>query len=106
MTIGVTCPCGRNVFVEEGLAGKHVRCPACKETLFIPTDECGEKAARAYPSAEVRKNYAKSAPETSRKAVILSGTCGGLIVAACFLCYLLIWPGPRKEDRADSPHDN
>ncbi len=64
MPIPVTCACGKTLQVKNELAGKNVRCPACKQPLSIP-------AAAAASSGSQR---AASAPQASAA----SGFPGGL----------------------------
>lgn len=51
MPIAVACPCGKKMQVKSELAGKRVRCPACKEPIRIP-----DAAPAAAPPAAAMGN--------------------------------------------------
>jgi len=36
MSLAMTCHCGKSLRVQESLAGRKVRCPACQEVCAIP----------------------------------------------------------------------
>lgn len=36
MAIQVTCACGKELSVNDELAGRRVKCPVCQETLSVP----------------------------------------------------------------------
>lgn len=61
MPISVGCKCGKQMKVKDELAGKAVRCPACKSALRIP----GE------PATKVAKSGKSSAPSVDEKAALL-----------------------------------
>ena len=48
MTIKVQCGCGKSLQVKDELAGKRVRCPACKQAVGVPPalepEEVGDDA--------------------------------------------------------------
>lgn len=37
--IPLTCPCGRSLNIKDELAGRKVRCPACRDVLSVPDYE-------------------------------------------------------------------
>ena len=57
MPLTARCRCGKSLSVNEELAGKKVRCPACKEVLTVPPlmpvleeeDDYDEEAISAKP---------------------------------------------------------
>jgi hypothetical protein len=51
MSIPVSCQCGKAFKVKERLAGKVVRCPACKKPLRIPAAQRTEGAGESHPHA-------------------------------------------------------
>ncbi|GMU34596.1 MAG: hypothetical protein AMXMBFR20_24680 [Planctomycetia bacterium] len=61
MPISVGCKCGKQLKVKDELAGKAVRCPACKSALRIP----GE------PAAAVGEAGKSSTPAVDAKAALL-----------------------------------
>lgn len=61
MPISVGCKCGKQMKVKDELAGKAVRCPACKSALRIP----GE------PVAAAKKSGKSSAPKVDEQAALL-----------------------------------
>jgi hypothetical protein len=48
MSIAVRCHCGKTFKAKDKLAGKTVRCPACKEPLRIPGGK--KKGAKGHPA--------------------------------------------------------
>ncbi len=36
MSIPLSCPCGRSFNIKDDLAGRKIRCPACKSILAVP----------------------------------------------------------------------
>ena len=63
MPITVGCKCGKKFKVKDELAGKAVRCPACKSALRIP----GEPAA----AGAAKKAGKSSAPKVDEQAALL-----------------------------------
>jgi hypothetical protein len=39
MPIPLSCPCGRSFKLKDELAGRKVRCPACRRVLAVPRPE-------------------------------------------------------------------
>jgi hypothetical protein len=42
MAVRVQCACGRALAVNEGLAGRRVRCPGCGQTVLVPPGDAPE----------------------------------------------------------------
>ncbi|RIK65909.1 MAG: hypothetical protein DCC65_11555 [Planctomycetota bacterium] len=62
MPIAVACKCGKKFKVKDELAGKAVRCPACKSPLRIPG---------GAPAAAGVRGGGKSAPSVDAQAAML-----------------------------------
>lgn len=52
MPIELSCDCGKQMRVKDELAGKRIRCPACKEALTVPDAE--EELEEVVPVPERR----------------------------------------------------
>ncbi|MBI2919590.1 MAG: hypothetical protein HYY18_00730 [Planctomycetes bacterium] len=52
MSLEFTCPCGRALQVGAELAGKRVRCPACRMIVWAPVEDV--PVAQLAPEAEPR----------------------------------------------------
>jgi len=46
----ITCECGKQLRVKDDLVGRRVRCPACKATRRVETDEAGLTATNPEKS--------------------------------------------------------
>lgn len=51
MPIALSCSCGRALNVKDELAGKKIRCPACKDILTVPATE-DDLVLEAMPADE------------------------------------------------------
>lgn len=51
----VVCPCGKKLKVNESLAGKKVRCPACKEVFVARDQESDDEEERVLPGKNRNK---------------------------------------------------
>ncbi|QEL14588.1 hypothetical protein [Limnoglobus roseus] len=69
MPIEFACPCGKSYSVDESLAGKRTKCPACKAALVVPTppppEEFGDFEILEDEEDEVVEDfeYAEDEPE-------------------------------------------
>jgi hypothetical protein len=61
--ITFACSCGKTLRVKDDLAGRWVRCPACKETAIVP-----EAAMPPQPAFEVVEDEPAPPPRTRVKA--------------------------------------
>jgi hypothetical protein len=63
--ITFACSCGKTLRVKDGLAGRWVRCPACKETAIVP-----EAAMTPKPAFEVVEDEPAPPPRKSVPAEV------------------------------------
>lgn len=72
MSIIVQCDCGKRFKAKDGLAGRKVRCPGCREPLRIPEAPSGAgEAVAAGRRAGPKAQAAGSGPEVDAEAAIL-----------------------------------
>ena len=57
MSIRLSCECGKTLNVKDELEGKRIKCPNCKASLLVASDEPGSGAKKKKPKA---KEEAKS----------------------------------------------
>ncbi|MFQ3592276.1 MAG: hypothetical protein SNJ82_03685 [Gemmataceae bacterium] len=107
MAISFVCDCGKPLRVKEELAGKKVRCPACKEVARVPAAEQDEVAGpsddqphsgyavheeesrRPEPPKRRRKKKAKPAFQFPWRLVVgIAGAIGGFVLLALILTQL------------------
>jgi hypothetical protein len=71
MPIPLTCPCGRALRIKDELAGRKVRCPACKDVLSVPEpgEDEDEEIPEVLPAETEEDDEAPPARPTRRDAV-------------------------------------
>jgi dienelactone hydrolase/DNA-directed RNA polymerase subunit RPC12/RpoP len=64
MTIQVACECGRQLTLEDKLAGKRIRCPECQRILQVPVDSrpTDSRPAGSPPPAHSQSRRRRATP--------------------------------------------
>lgn len=122
MPIKVGCTCGKTIAVNDTLAGKKVKCPACQKLLSIPNPEVqeesldddwdlGDSAEEDFDDelsdapAKSRGVVSRTSPgkskgkksKSSNRGLLIGMSAGGGVLVIALLTWLL-WPaGPVAE---------
>lgn len=81
MAISFSCNCGHEFRVREDLAGKHIKCPACKDTLEVPAPD-SQANVPDEPSERPRKKKKKKPAPTRTGLRITLAIVGVAVVLA------------------------
>lgn len=68
MSISISCDCGKELKIKDGLAGKKIRCPECQEILNVPAAE-SEEAEIPVPKKASSKSPAAGIAKVKRQVV-------------------------------------
>src|SRR4051794_22542970 len=106
-TMRVTCPCGKVLTLDDKLAGKRVRCPACREVLTV-SDAGGESppppsraAAPEEPDdSTTRPRKKKRKKEASSAAPVLLAGAAAFLLIAGVVAATLVMRGRSARERA------
>lgn len=116
MAIKVSCKCGKKISAKDQLAGRQVKCPACKKPLRIPKPEAEEESygdneqpvqsrRTANPTGPGRSKSPMSGhkPSSSKpKSNLLLGlSVGGGTLLVVVLAWML-WPSEPNGDVANN----
>ena len=98
MSIAVSCECGKAMRVNDSLAGKRVKCPACGAILKVPSTA----------DASIAKRPAKAVPQKGGNNVVLNSVVGVALLAALGIgAYFAFFSGsgstPHKTNVAKNP---
>ena len=102
MSIAISCDCGKAMRVNDSLAGKKVKCPACGAILKVSPAEDGIIAE------PVAKCPAKAVPQKGGNKVVLFSVLGVALLAAVGVgAYFAFFSGsgstPNKTNAAKNP---
>jgi hypothetical protein len=78
MSIRLSCECGKTLNVKDELEGKRIKCPNCKASLLVASDEPGSGAKK--------KKQAKTKEEAKSgggKTIFVVLGLGAVLVACC-----------------------
>src|SRR5438034_9890463 len=85
MPLAVLCVCGKQFNVQEDLAGKRVKCPACQQGVTVPGTLVQPLPPAAADKAEpvpTKKRKAEG-PQKSNKTMLWLGLGAGVLLLSC-----------------------
>lgn len=78
MPIRLKCSCGKALAVNDGLAGKAVKCPGCQQTLKIPASPTPASKPNAATAATAKALPAAAANSGAKSSSASVGSLGDL----------------------------